>query len=562
MLRIMMILNLLCVLFWSVAAETSAAVIHVPGDEPDIQAGIDAAEDGDTVLAADGTYTERGLDFLGKAITVASENGPENCIVDCQGYGRGFHFHWGEEADSVLEGFTIRNGEMNVGGGIYCQTSSPMIKNCNVVNNGFTGCAGFGGGIACSYSSAHIVNCTIADNTIDGCDLFGGGIYTEYSTITVTGSRIAGNQALCVQTIGVGYGGGVYSMDGLITINDTVISGNYAGYEEGMYIDAEGGGLYCDASGALLTNCLITGNVSNGDGYGGEGVGKGGGIRCASIEMYNCTIADNYASDHGDGIDGSGAIIENSIIWDGLNLNADSITYSDVMGGYEGEGNIDLDPLFVVGPEGDYYLSSEEAGQPEDSPCIDAGGQDAQDVCFTAVGETLCMNELTTVAGGETDSGIVDMGRHYPVPPQLTPTPFPTCTPGVTHTPTPEIFLGVGLQMPGDYFSFQDPVWLKALLYNYIEPPASVPLFVILDIQGQYWYWDEWTQEIDFNYIELPQPTDELMIISEFSWPDTGQETMSGLHFWAAMLNSSMTDILGGEQGLALWTFGFGPPDI
>ena len=66
----------------------SATIIHVPADQSTIQAGIDAAVDGDTVLVADGTYMgdgNRDIDFKGKAITVSSENGAENCIIDCQG---------------------------------------------------------------------------------------------------------------------------------------------------------------------------------------------------------------------------------------------------------------------------------------------------------------------------------------------------------------------------------------------------------------------------------------------------------------------------------------------
>lgn len=111
-----------------------------------IQACIDAASDGDTVLVADGIYTgdgNRDIDFRGKVITVKSENDAENCIIDCEGTKeephRGFYFHSGESDKSIVDGFTIKNGygprnqyrdvSESVGGAVYCYNSSPKISN-------------------------------------------------------------------------------------------------------------------------------------------------------------------------------------------------------------------------------------------------------------------------------------------------------------------------------------------------------------------------------------------------------------------------------------------------
>ena len=69
-----------------------AEKIKVPQDYPKIQTAINFAEDGDVIVVSDGVWKGAGnknIDFLGLAITVRSKNGPENCIIDCEGSGRG-----------------------------------------------------------------------------------------------------------------------------------------------------------------------------------------------------------------------------------------------------------------------------------------------------------------------------------------------------------------------------------------------------------------------------------------------------------------------------------------
>ena len=90
------------------------SIIHVPGDSITIQAGINGAVDGDTVLVADGIYTGEGNRDISfdKTIVVISQNGSSNCIIDCEGSEadphRGFQFNWASH-NITIQGFTITN---------------------------------------------------------------------------------------------------------------------------------------------------------------------------------------------------------------------------------------------------------------------------------------------------------------------------------------------------------------------------------------------------------------------------------------------------------------------
>ncbi|MHC4638808.1 MAG: hypothetical protein ACYTBP_14815 [Planctomycetota bacterium] len=138
---------------------------------PTIQAAIDDANDYDIVIVADGTYTgdgNRDINFLGKIITVRSENGADTCIIDCQGGPteprRGFSFTNGETRQALLAGFTIKNGYLasGHGGGIYCENSSPTISNCIIIDNIIK--SGRGGGIYCRNADPKIIGCIVTSN--------------------------------------------------------------------------------------------------------------------------------------------------------------------------------------------------------------------------------------------------------------------------------------------------------------------------------------------------------------------------------------------------------------
>lgn len=182
-------LAILCVLFCLLPVQILADTLEVGHSGypyTSIQAAIDAAINGDTVLVHDGTYVEN-ISISGKTITVLSNNGPGDTIIDGNGSG---HVVYLGSGNSTLEGFTIQNGaSQNIGGGIYCFISSPTINNCTIADNI---AAHSGGGIYCSSSSPAITDCRILRNAAGN----GGGIFcTGSSSPTITHCIIDGNSA-------------------------------------------------------------------------------------------------------------------------------------------------------------------------------------------------------------------------------------------------------------------------------------------------------------------------------------------------------------------------------
>ena len=344
------------------------------------------------------------------------------------------------------------------GGGMYNSNSSPVLTNCLFSENS----AGDGGGI-CSVGDSNVTltNCTFNGNS---ASVRGGGLSNlEDNNLTLTNCRFINNTV-------TGWGGGIANDSSNMTLVNCIFSGNKAhdlpipgtsemtpGHGGGMgtggnptlinctFLDnwaSQGGGI-SNGGDPNLTGCTFSGNLAqNGGGmsnygrspelsiayctFSGNSAELGGGIFYsfnARMKMSNCTFADNLAPD-GTSIAGEptypslpGYIeLTNCILWNGDNAIFDPrpdssttvITYSDVQGGWPGEGNIDADPLFAepgyyvdvndpnivieqndpnaVWIGGDYHLKS-QAGRWDPasqswvqddvtSPCIDAGDPD------------------------------------------------------------------------------------------------------------------------------------------------------------------------------------------
>lgn len=128
------------------AESVTAAIIHVPADQPTIQAAVDAAAVGDSIEVSPGTYSgpgNRDIDFQGKELSVHGQ-GPDQTIMDCGGsVGEthiGFNFHTAEDS-SLVAGLSILNayspksyGDYN-SGAIFCNGASPDIQGCTLRDN-------------------------------------------------------------------------------------------------------------------------------------------------------------------------------------------------------------------------------------------------------------------------------------------------------------------------------------------------------------------------------------------------------------------------------------------
>jgi len=355
-----------------------ASTIHVPADQPTIQAGINAAKNGDKVLVAPGTYVEN-INFMGKAITVTSSGGPKVTTIDGNATNPVAVFVSGEGPKSVLSRFTLQNGYGTfayefVGGGICIINASPTIKDNIIINNNGND---DGGGIGVISGSANIAGNIISNNTAQ----YGGGLYVSASTAQIIGNTISNNTA--------GIGGGIELNGALASvIQNNKILGNSADTTAGG-IDLEN-----EAEEVIVQN-LIAGNLANGASQFDSLVPYGSvGFVFVNNTVVSAPNGNAFAAIIADGYN-TGTLFENNIIYavgdqaalicnpyyqDGppiVEYNDaynQTLAYGDSCSGFSGtNGNISGDPEFKNVAKGHYQLKST-------SPAINVGSNYAPDL--------------------------------------------------------------------------------------------------------------------------------------------------------------------------------------
>lgn len=435
-----------CALLLVCVADAQAQkLIHVPGDQPTIQAGVNAAQNGDTVLVSPGTYYE-AIDFSGKNLTLTSSDGAKTTILDGSHISGWIVTFGGGQAtrQSVLNGFTIRNAcadawpvwDPTVGCGGVEAYGSPTITNNIISNNYGYGIYGYGPRIVANtvsytksqYNPLYDYGCDYADGsgisvrgpseitgniieyngnvgTTKGAPASGGGV-------NITGLASASSNVIRYNTAACN-GGGIYVYVNNIPIIQNLIYGNVAG--------AAGGGVFFQTTSSsnyntgplqifvinnTFVNNAIHPNFSNSAYKAGSQLAFGGYVSQTglfnnivystdSYEAIYCSSTYAYLSatplvtDHNDIVSTSGPK------YGGSKWCMDSTGTA---------GNISVDPQFVEPGSDDFHLRSS-------SPAIDAGNNAAPMIPAIDIVGNVRIQRATN-----TEYAFIDMGAYEASP--------------------------------------------------------------------------------------------------------------------------------------------------
>ncbi len=309
-------------------------IMDIVGPSQSLQAVIDAASPGDTIVLEPGIYREHNLTVTKELYFMAniSAGGDRNnTIIDAQGADRIFNVSG--TPTFLLQNLTLRNGRVaGDGGAIYIDGGtivlvSSTIENCSADGDGgaiyalpaaspfgsvflvyssITRCSSGSAGGAVAAIGANIL---VFDSTISFCSAMGGGaIAASSGSVLLAYSRIDS----CTASI---IGGGIYEQGGVVLGQDSSFSNCSA-------TGLAGGGIFATGSSVQLLGTSFT-DCSAGT-WGGA-VETYGIIVVDSGEFTRCTAFDGGALDFYD----QGAVISRSNFTDCTAVQDGGAVWSD-----------------------------------------------------------------------------------------------------------------------------------------------------------------------------------------------------------------------------------------
>ncbi|MBL8878740.1 MAG: right-handed parallel beta-helix repeat-containing protein, partial [Phycisphaerales bacterium] len=337
--------------------------LRVPADIGTIQAAIDASLPGDEILLADGVFRgpgNRDLQIGDRRLTIRSASGiRENCVIDCEYASRGITFGGLETPETTIADLTITRGALTTrsatGAAVHVGGADPTIRNVQFKDNRLYGIFSRSATIS-GTGAPRLIDCQIETSASLG---YGGAVELGVDAIVehCTFERNKNHGTL----LSVGAGSIVRGCRFIDNEMTTMLGHGGDGaplqIERCYFERCVGEAVYATGT-ARLANCVIF------DCEAPERLLRG--VSGATVEVVNCTVIGNRVS--GTTLDGFlGGSVTNSIF---RNIAQRELqpgivtTYSNVLGGVEGEGNINADALAAF---------ARNAHLMPGSPCIDAG---------------------------------------------------------------------------------------------------------------------------------------------------------------------------------------------
>lgn len=293
------------------------ADLSVPDQFPTIQAAIEAAANGDTVLVHPGTYSEN-INFNGRNILLHSIGGPSVTAIAPSG-GTVVQIGPGGE----ISGFTIRNGSASFGAGLSVQGTGTRIVG-NVFDSNHQGAGGFGAAIGGNVASPTIERNIFRNNTCDGQSLSGVVVLVNDSSPRIANNIFVDNPCRAINfTLPVGAQP--------VVVNNTIVRNSV-----GIHVDRR---------------------VST------------------AQQIYR----NNILVDNGVGFEVAFGVDSNNPTWENNLVFGNQVDYSIISDQSGKSGNISGDPRFVNSLTGDFRLlggsPAIDAGSPNGAPADDFQGK-------------------------------------------------------------------------------------------------------------------------------------------------------------------------------------------